>query len=397
MHIGAMLDLGVPEDWLRAELQQLPNHEEFELEVVRDQRKGISGTRASVHLASDASRPHRHLRHVTEIITAAGYPDSVTQLALDIFTRLATAEAAVHNSTIEAVHFHEVGATDAIVDITAAALCIDYLKPDRVYCGPVEVGSGTVRCDHGLLPVPAPATARLLQGVPCHYGRVDGEATTPTGAAILAAVVTDFKAPDVMTADRIGHGVGQKDFAVANVLRVHQGTLPFTAADADYGSEHRHYQRERNLELECNIDDLSPEASEPLLAALWAAGAVDVHTTAIHMKKQRPGFKLTVLLPDARQDAVLDALFEHSSAIGARTRSVQKWMLPRQSYRVDTTLGTVGVKVTTLIDGSRRHKIEHDDVLACATDERGYLRTRTQLEQEIQRWFDQLPPATETP
>ncbi|MFK7913994.1 MAG: nickel pincer cofactor biosynthesis protein LarC [Pseudomonadales bacterium] len=383
MHIGAMLDLGVPQAWLREQLQRLPNHDEFTLEVVADKRKGIAGTRASVHLSATAAKPHRHLRHIAEIIAAANYPTAVEALALNIFTRLAEAEAAVHDSTIEAVHFHEVGATDAIVDITAAALCIDYLQPERVYCGPIEVGSGTVRCDHGLMPVPAPATAALLTGAPCHYGRVDGEATTPTGAAILAAVVTDFTLPPTFTTTQIGLGVGQKDFSVANILRVQQGTV--TAAVSD---SHAHYLQEHNLELQCNIDDLSPEASEPLLTALWAAGALDVHVAAITMKKQRPGFKLTVLLHHEQRDAILGALFEHSTAIGARTRNVQKWMLPRASHSVPCSLGPVRIKIVTLADGNQRFKLEHDDVMACTTTTRGYLRTRAQLESEVQQWFN---------
>lgn len=380
MHIGAMLDLGVPADWLQRELQRLPNAQEFRLETVPDQRKGIAGTRASVIIDPAAPKPHRHLRHIADIIAAAGYDSATEALAMDIFTRLAEAEAKVHNSTIEAVHFHEVGATDAIVDIAAAALCMSHLAPERVFCGPIEVGSGTVRCDHGQMPVPAPATATLLTGVPCHYGRLDGEATTPTGAAILRAVVTDFALPETFCATRMGHGVGQKDFAVANVLRISEGTVASTAS--------QHYQHEQNLELQCNIDDLSPEASEPLLQALWAAGALEVHTAAVNMKKQRPGFKVTVLLPPTRREAMLAALFEHSSAIGARTRTVDKWMLPRTVHRVQCATGTVNVKQVTLADGSQRFKLEHDDVLACSTPERGYLRTRALLEREVQDWFE---------
>ncbi|MGI9327111.1 MAG: nickel pincer cofactor biosynthesis protein LarC [Pseudomonadales bacterium] len=388
MHIGAMLDLGVPETLLREQLWQLPIHSEFELRVERDKRKGISGTRASVLIDEQAAKPHRHLRHIVDIIQNAGYPAEVEALALDIFQRLGEAEAGVHDISVESVHFHEVGATDAIVDVVAAALCIGYLAPERVYCGPVEVGSGTVRCEHGLLPVPAPATAALLQNVPCHYGRVKGEATTPTGAAILKAVVTDFTLPETLNVEAIGYGVGQKDFEVANVLRVSQGhSSSQSAADS------KHYLQEANIELVCNIDDMSPEASAPLLVALWNAGALDVDVVPVSMKKQRTGLKLTVLMQPQMREQILAAVFQHSSSIGVRTHEVQKTMLPRTEHQVSTSLGQVRVKVVTLKGGQARYKVEHDDVMAHCNNGASYLATREQLTLEVGQWFrDRFKP-----
>jgi uncharacterized protein (TIGR00299 family) protein len=379
MHLGALLDLGVPDDWLRAQLARLKLPDEFELSQVPDRRKGIAGIRATVHIDPQVKKPHRHLSQIAELIHSAGLEASVEERAIAVFRTLAGAEAAVHGQDIEQVHFHEVGATDAIVDIVGGVLGLHYLEPERIFCGPVEVGSGTVRCDHGLLPVPAPATARLLQDVPCHYGRVDGEATTPTGAALLKTLVTDFALPDAFVAERWGHGVGQKDFAVANVLRVALGTTEPASVSA--------WDMEENIALAADLDDLSPEACEPLLEALWAAGVLDVQITPTAMKKQRPGFRLSALLQPELQDQVLATLFEHSSTIGARTHRVSKWMLPRREVEVATPVGTVRAKIVTLPDGTERHKVEHDDIRACSTPERGYLRTRAIVERAVTDWL----------
>lgn len=379
MHLGALLDLGVPGDWLNDRLGQLNLPDEFELSQVPDARKGIAGIRVTVNVDPQVRKPHRHLAQIAELIQAAGLEADVEQRAIAVFETLARAEAAVHGQEIEQVHFHEVGATDAIVDIVGSVLGVHYLNPERIFCGPVEVGSGTVRCDHGLLPVPAPATARLLEGVPCHYGRVDGEATTPTGAALLKTLVTDFAPPADFAAERWGHGVGQKDFGVANVLRIAMGNDQTAASP---------WEMQENLALEADLDDLSPEACEPMLEALWQAGVLDVQITPTAMKKQRPGFRLSALLDPGRKNQVLATLFEHSSTIGARTHRVSKWMLPRREAAVSTPVGRVRVKIVTLPDGSERHKIEHDDVRACSTAERGYLRTRELVERAVVDWLE---------
>ncbi|MEM1230141.1 MAG: nickel pincer cofactor biosynthesis protein LarC [Pseudomonadota bacterium] len=375
MHLGALLDLGVPEPYLQAELARMDLPGEFALTAQADQRKGLAGTRATVTV-SDAAKPHRNLDAVLSIIASAGYEAGVETRATAMFEALATAEAAVHGVDVSAVHFHEVGATDAIVDIVGAALGLHHLEAPTVFCSPVEVGSGTVRCEHGLLPVPAPATARLLEGLPCHYGRVSGEATTPTGAAILKTVVTAAAPPASFTAQRWGHGIGQKDFEVANVLRIARGETGATDAPEPWTLE-------ENLALESDLDDLSPEACEPLLAALWEAGVLDVQITPTAMKKQRPGFRISALLRESERTAVLRALFEHSTSIGARTYRVTKWMLPRRTLTVDTPAGSARAKIVTLPDGGERFKVEHDDVLRLSGNGRSYLQTRAVLEEAV--------------
>lgn len=377
MHLGALVDVGVPAEYLRRELARLELADEFELVIEGGKKMGVTGTRATVRVGDGVAKPRRHLSTIRGILERAGYPPRVEELAVSMFTMIAQAEAKIHGTSVEAIHFHEVGATDSIVDIAGAAIGLDLLDADLAYCTPVELGAGMVRCEHGLMPVPAPATAEILKDRPCRYGGVEGEATTPTGAAIIRCVVDRFEAPPEFTATAIGYGIGQKDFEVPNALRLTLGECaerPLATAT------------EINLEVECNIDDMTPEAFGPLTDALFAKGAKDVFLTPIVMKKSRPATKISLLADEAVLDAVLAELFTASTTIGARVREVTKRMLPREERIVSTSLGEVRVKVVVLPDGSRRWKPEHDDIAAIA--ERtgdGYLRTRTVVARELDR------------
>ncbi|TNF83160.1 MAG: nickel pincer cofactor biosynthesis protein LarC, partial [Gammaproteobacteria bacterium] len=332
--------------------------DEFSLEVCRDAKHGIAGTRATVRLKESPGH-HRHLSDIEKIIRAAGYPERVTQLAEAIFRHVAEAEAKIHDRPINEVHFHEVGATDSIVDIVAAALCFDALNVRHVYCKTLELGGGMVRCAHGLMPVPAPATAEILTGVPCRYDGIDQEATTPTGAAILKELVQNFEAPVGFEASSVGYGVGQKDFEIPNVLRVMVGHL----AEAEPGLE-----TEINHEIHCNIDDMTAEAFQPLMEQLLDTGAKDVYLTPIIMKKGRPATKVSVLCPPALTEALQRILLTSSTTIGVRIAEVSKRMLPREVLSVETSAGSVTVKVVRQLDGGRRWKIEHDDIARLAAE-----------------------------
>lgn len=375
MHLGALVDVGVPAEHLVRELNRLELADEFDLVIEPGKKMGITGTRATVRLAEGIDKPHRHLSTIKGILQRAGYPPRVEELAVSMFTTIAVAEAKIHGTTVEAIHFHEVGATDSIVDVAGAAIGIDYLDVDVAYCSPVEVGSGMVRCEHGLMPVPAPATAEILKHAPLRYGGVDGEATTPTGAAILSTVVDRFAAPRNFTASAIGYGIGQKDFAVPNAMRLTLGEL----RDAETALE-----TETNIEVECNIDDMTPEAFGPLMENLFARGAVDVFLTPIVMKKSRPATKVSMLVDETRLDDVLDELFASSTTIGARMRQVTKRMLPREDRTFATTVGDVRAKIVTMPDGSRRWKPEHDDIVAIA-EELGadYLTTKAVVLRDV--------------
>ena len=373
MHLGAMADLGVPHDHIRDCLGRLPCAAEFEVSFSRAQKSGISGTRAEVRELV-AQPGHRHYADIKSMIRQAGFPPGIASRALAIFDQIAVAEAKIHDVPVERVHFHEVGAVDSIVDVVAAAICLDYLDVERVLCGVIEVGGGFVDCAHGRLPVPVPATQEILQGAPCSYGGVQGESTTPTGAAILKATVDSFAAPAAFTASAIGYGIGNRDFVVPNVLRVMVGE-PGAAVDADA----------KHCKLEANIDDMSPEAFEPLIDHLLSLGADDVYCTPIVMKKSRPGTCLSVLCGTERREALVSAILNRSTTIGLRVLPFVKHALPRETQTVTTSFGPVRIKVVTQPDGRVRWKSEYDDVRRIA-DARGgdYLGAKAEIDREIE-------------
>ena len=360
MLLGAFVGAGVPLEVLSASIRALDLGVTLRSEQV--QRAGLDATRIHVEVPDSTV-----VRHLPDILALFGQLNAgVRTVATAVFERLAEAEARVHGTSIDEVHFHEVGALDSIADIVGAAAAIEYLQPDIVLCDAVEVGSGFVNCAHGQLPVPAPATQEVLHGVPCRYGTVDGEATTPTGAAILAGTVAEFLPKGVFTPTAIGYGVGRKDFTIPNVLRVALGTYE-NAASAQLSQrftdlETGHYQ------IEANIDDMSPEAYGPLMDALFSAGAVDVFTQPILMKKQRPAQCLTALCQDAELKAVTDTLLNASTSIGLRILPFTKRVLARQQRIVTTRLGNVAVKFTQQPDGRERFKVEHADIVRLAAE-----------------------------
>ncbi len=374
MNLGALVDLGVPPEHVLRELARLELGEEFKLAFTKAQKRGIVGTRATVTLsAHPGDHSHRHYRDLRQLIACSPFKASIKQTAGRIFAVIAEAEARIHGIAVDEVAFHEVGATDSIVDILGAAICLDYLGVDAVLSNPVELGSGFVDCAHGRLAVPAPATLEILKGVPCLTGGVAGEATTPTGAAILKATVGRFGERFAVTPERVGYGIGQRDFAIPNVLRVVLGEVAAEAA----------VNERTSVEITANIDDMSPESYEPLIERLFSAGASDVFLTPIIMKKSRPAHMISVLAQQQKVDALVQALFEESTTIGVRLHPVGKRMLPRTQVTVPTSFGEVRVKIVQLGAGSR-WKVEHEDVRRVAL-ERGlpYLSVRREIEAEV--------------
>ena len=371
MHLGGMLELGVPYAHLINELSKLGLDGEYQVEVAQQKKMGISGTHVTVHLKDTPTRA-RGLPEISSLIDESSLDADVKQRATGMFELLAHAEAQVHAIPVEKVHFHEVGAVDAIVDIVGAAICLEYLAPARIYCSNVELGSGMVKCAHGLMPVPAPATALLLEGCPTTRGHVEGEATTPTGATILAHAVDHWLNPPVFKSSTTAYGVGTKDFKRPNVVRLSLGEVQ------------RAVETETNICIECNIDDMTPEAYEPLSARLFTLGAKDVFYTPIVMKKSRPGTKLSVLTTPALKNEVIQCILQNSTTIGVREWPVAKSMLPRKLEKIVTSLGEVQVKVVTLPDGSQRWKAEHDDVSEIAKQRNlSYLAVRAEIDRAI--------------
>lgn len=335
MILGACLNAGVDLEQMRSHLAGL-NVAGMRLDAQPIRKQGFAATQVDVVIDPTADKPHRHLKHVREIIQNAQLPDSVRDRAIAIFTRLAEAEAAVHGTTIEKVHFHEVGAIDAIVDIVGASLALELLGIDQVRCSPIPTGSGTVTCDHGVMPVPAPATAELLKGVPLADCDEVGELTTPTGAAILTTLADSFGPLPAMKLERIGIGAGRRDGRTrANVLRLMIGEIGAASED----------EEDEVLVLEANLDDVSGQIIGHVYDALFEIGALDVYTVPVHMKKNRPGAQLTVIAPLHLRDEVETILFAETTTFGIRSYRCSRRKLAREFETVQTPAGSIRIKV----------------------------------------------------
>lgn len=274
--------------------------------------------------------PHRNLNDILHIIMISELSDVVKSTSEKIFQIVAKAEAKIHNLPIEEVYFHEVGAVDSIVDIVGAAICLDLLGVDEIYASPLNTGTGFVKCAHGKLPVPAPATLEILKGVPIYSSGIRNELVTPTGAAILKAVVKEFISVPMMVVDEIGYGLGKKDFEIANVLRVTIGQKK---------------NNENLMLLETNIDNQNPEIFSYLMPKLFEAGALDVYYTSIQMKKNRPGTMLSVLCKVEHQSELEGILFLETSTLGIRCQKLERHALERKMETVSTPLGAIPVKL----------------------------------------------------
>lgn len=334
MNLGALIDIGVDPAYLESELKKL-NIKGFHLEIKKDHRRGISGTKADVVIENQENEKHRHLRHIEEIINGSSLSDRVKANSLKIFNLIAEAEAKVHNISIEKVHFHEVGALDSIADIVGAAICIDYLNPDKIISAPIQLGGGTVKCAHGIMPVPAPATAEIVINVPVRSGLVNHEATTPTGAAILVAMADEFTDKIRFPISKTGYGIGNRDSEVPNVLRVYLSESVDVFEDVI---------TEEAIVLESNIDDMNPEHYHFILEQLFLSGASDAWIVPVIMKKSRPAATLSVLCKPGEEEKMKRIIFKHSTSIGIRSNYVKKDMLRREESKVETKYGQLKVK-----------------------------------------------------
>lgn len=335
MILGAMVGAGVDPNALREQLSLL-NVEGFKIGFESVDRSGLSATYARVETVHE--HKHRHLSDIRRIIEASGVTDGAKDLSLRIFTRLAEAEARVHNEPIEKVHFHEVGALDAIVDVVGAAICFDLLKIERFVSSPLHVGSGMIDMAHGRFPVPPPAVTELLRGVPFYSGDVKGELLTPTGAAIITTVCSEYGPIPRIKTDRTGYGAGTREYEnFPNVLRVLIGETETNDAAS-----------ERLWMLETNLDDASPQIVGHVMDRVFEAGALDCYFTAVQMKKNRPGVLLSVLCGPAEKEAVMKLLFTETTTLGIRSYEVERRALRRSVVQVETQYGPIFVKVAYL-------------------------------------------------
>ena len=306
------------------------------------------------------SHEHGHTHHhagmhdIEHIVSHLQVPEQVRRDVLAVYGLIAQAESHAHGVPVEEIHFHEVGTLDAVADVTAVCLLMHRLAPDQVLCSPVHVGSGQVRCAHGILPVPAPATAHILQGVPTYGGEIAGELCTPTGAALLKHFVTRFGPAPVMRVERTGYGMGTKDFAAMNGLRAMLGETEEAGDEV--------------AELACNLDDMTPEAIAFGLERLMAAGALDVFTTPIGMKKGRPGVMLTCLCRPEDREKMAGLLFAHTTTLGVRERLCSRYVLSRAERTEHTPFGDLRVK-SARGWGVSREKPEHNDLARVALEQ----------------------------
>jgi pyridinium-3,5-bisthiocarboxylic acid mononucleotide nickel chelatase len=358
MVLGALLDAGLPFDGLKRALGSLAISG-YEVTTERVLRAGVSATKFRVHEHSpggadehspgeasqhpggeasqhrhDERHPHRHLKSIYELVDRSGLSPAGRSRAKQLFQRLGEAEAAIHQTSIEKVHLHEVGALDSIIDIVGAVFALEWVGADRIVCSPLNVGGGTVQSAHGLFPVPAPATLRLLGDAPVYSGPIQKELVTPTGALIATSYASSFGPIPEMAVETVGYGAGDRDTpGTPNVLRVIIGR----AADRPLG--------DRVVVIECEIDDMNPQIFGVVMDRLYAAGAFEVFYVPVQMKKNRPGTLLTVVAAPERKAALSDIIFRETTTIGLRHYEVERECLRREIVSVDTPVGAVRFKL----------------------------------------------------
>ena len=333
MTLGACIDLGVPVDWLKDRLEQLPLTD-FNLTASSVTRHGIAATHARVETTEH--HHHRHFSDIVALIQNSPLSEPVKETSIRIFDTIATAESGIHGCDKATVHFHEVGGIDAIVDIVGTALCLEYLGIDTVIASKIPFGRGFVTCQHGTLPVPVPAAVAILKGAPVYGTEIPHELVTPTGAGIVAALARSFEALPDMVVDKIGYGAGTRDIEERpNLLRIFTGT-------ASNGSGNLH--TDRTVMVEAGIDDMNPEIYGFLMDRLFADGALDVYWIPIFMKKNRPGTMVQVLCPVHLKETVIRRILTETTTLGVRYYELSRRMLPRQVSRVTTRFGVVAVK-----------------------------------------------------
>ena len=372
MTLGALVDAGLPIEVLRSELAKL-NLPGYEITSEKVKRSGLAATKVHVIL-DEKEQPARHLSGIQKIINGSALSPAVKQKSLNIFQRLAEVEAKVHGTTPDKVHFHEVGAVDAIVDIVGSVIGLEHLGITEVMCSPLNVGSGTVHAAHGKLPVPAPATAELLKNIPLYSSSITFELTTPTGAAIISTLAASFGPLPQMTISRIAYGAGSKDLpGQPNVLRLMIGE-PVSA-----------YEEDTSIIIESNIDDMNPQIYDHLIETLMAKGAHDAYLTPIIMKKGRPAILLSVLTDRENSDTLLDVIFRETTSIGVRIQEVGRKKLSREVRTVETSYGKIRIKISRRGDEIMTVTPEYEDCRRLAEEKQVPLK---QVMEEARRAFD---------
>ncbi len=349
MILGALLDAGLKMKLLEKELAKL-KLTGYKLQSGKKTKKSISGTKFDVKVTGKHN--HRSLKDITRIIDNSSLGESVKDKSRVIFTRLAEAEARIHNKTIDEIHFHEVGAVDSIIDIVGTVIGMELLDIDAIYVSRIRVGTGSLECSHGILPVPPPATLELLKDAPIESTAIEAELVTPTGAAILSTLAEEFGAMPSMTVRKTGYGLGGRDLDIPNVLRIIIGEKDRTDPEAG----------DTVQLIETNIDDMNPQFYEHIMESLFADGAKDVFLTPIIMKKNRPGVVLSILAAPDRVSTLCDVVFQETTTLGVRISEIKKRkILERDIRTVQTPWGEARVKVRKVNADQITFAPEYDD------------------------------------
>lgn len=360
MFLGSLIDAGASAHTLSEQLAGL-HLDEFELKTQKVSKNGFQATKVDVRVGKQP--PERHLPEIIEIINQSSLPASIQEGAEAIFLRIGKVEAGIHDKNLEQIHLHELGGTDTIVDVTGTLLALDMLEISRVYASPIPVGSGFIEGAHGQIPLPAPATLGLLQGLPIYGSDIQAELVTPTGAALLAGLVDEFGPPPPMTLDSVGYGAGTRDLPIPNLLRALIGT-----------SSTEDEKSQKVVMLETNLDDLIPEIYSYVMERLFQAGALDVCLVPIQMKKNRPGVQIQVLADPARSGVLKEILFRETTTLGIRERLVDRYALARETHRVTTPFGEVSLKITQTPGGEVKISPEYEDCRKLALEKDVPLR-----------------------
>ncbi|PYV21275.1 MAG: nickel pincer cofactor biosynthesis protein LarC [Acidobacteria bacterium] len=346
MFLAALLDVGLPPERLLGELRKIPLGD-YEFRQSRVLRGGLAGTR--VEILVPGKQPERHLGDIEQLIERSALADVVKERAVKVFGRIAEVEGKLHDKPASHVHFHEVGAVDAILDVVGACAGLELLEVSELVSSPLNVGAGRVEAAHGSLPVPAPATAELLRGIPVYSSGVEAELVTPTGAALVATLAQGFAPLPPMRVERIGYGAGARDLrGHPNLLRLFLGARAAVGArESGLGAQMAGSQEGDDVVsiIEANLDDMSPQLYGYLVERALAAGALDVTCSSIQMKKNRPGLQVSILCPPERSDALAQLLFDETTTIGLRIHEARRKVLDRELVRVETAYGAVRVKV----------------------------------------------------
>jgi uncharacterized protein (TIGR00299 family) protein len=383
MVLGALLDMGMPLDYLQGELKKLKLGG-FELCATGIEREGLSGTNFHVMVESDTDHSHhspsdhgQSFAKIESLIQSSTLDQWVKDKAIAIFTRLAEAEAKVHGSEIQNVHFHEVGAVDAIVDIVGACIGFHYFQVDKFFTAPLNLGGGTVTFSHGTWPVPAPATVELIEGFPCKLSEVEVELTTPTGAAIVTTLAEPLSETPTLQLKKVGFGAGDRELPkIPNMLRLILGQVTDEGQVA--------VQKEQILLLEASIDDMEAEVFGHFMGLALESGALDVFFTPIQMKKNRPGHLVSVLCRMDDRDRMVDLIFRETTTLGLRIIPQERWVLDREFHEIETELGSVRIKIGRFQGDVVNIAPEYEDLRSIA-DQRGLP-----LKQVRQKVMDQL-------